>query len=102
MDTNEILKLLTDHLIAVVQSDYSALADSENKLKAVTNLTPEQSRLIDMVDYKGSTVMSKTKAIDLLAKISGLNSSTTKLAGTDGPLELKFSINFTDPNNTPK
>ena len=102
MDTSEILKLLTDHLLAVVQSDYSALADSENKLKSVTDLTPEQAKLIDMVDYKGSALMPKTKAIDLLAKISGLNSSTTKLAGTDGPLELKFSISYTDPNNAPK
>ena len=94
----DILKILTDHLLAVIQSDYSGLADFENKLKSVKDLTPEQARLIDMVDHKGSAVMSKAKAIDLLAKISGLNSSTPKLAGTDGPLELKFSISYTDPN----
>ena len=95
MDKDELAKVLTDQLLAIIKGDYASFLTTDNTFKSVDDLTPAQRLAIDCLDSRSSyQVISKSKAIDMLAKISGLNSSTTKLEGGDEPLNLSFSISY--------
>lgn len=100
--TSEIAALLTDRLLSIIKSDYSAFLDSENTLKFITDLTEEQKQLIDSVDKYGFNTMKKSDAIKMLASIAGLNSSTTKLEGGDTPLSMSFSVSYVTPDDESK
>lgn len=103
MDKDELAKVLTDQLVAIIKGDYASFLNTANELKSVDELTEAQRLAIDGLDVRGGyNVISKTKAIDLLAKISGLNSATTKLEGGDTPLELAFKITYVTADTTTK
>jgi hypothetical protein len=101
MEKDDLAKLLTEQLLSIIKGDYAAFLTSKNELKSVDDLTEAQRLAIDGLDTKGGyNVISKTKAMDLLSKISGLNSNTTRLEGGDNPLELKFSIDYVSAKPT--
>jgi hypothetical protein len=103
MDETELRKQLVEYLLDCLKANPKNYVDDKDRLIPLHKLTDEQCLLIEEVSRVQRKLPSKLKVIELLSKITGLQSTTTKLIGSkENPVCLDFKINIIETDKEDK